>query len=133
MLTFDPHTIDANMARAMTYSGGAGTHHHHLPMMQMDISETDKEYRFQVDLPGCKKENIDVTIDDDVLTIQAERVTEAEEDNMNWVCVCVCVNVCVCVSIYPRICFIQLLFLLPWGHITTIFTTHTHISTHTYM
>ena len=46
------------------------------------ISITDedgKEYELEADLPGFKKEDINIELDDTYLTIQAERKSETEE------------------------------------------------------
>jgi len=45
----------------------------------VDIRETDNEYQVQVDLPGIKKENLDIVIQDGVLTINAETREENQE------------------------------------------------------
>ncbi|KUK50979.1 MAG: Heat shock protein Hsp20 [candidate division TA06 bacterium 32_111] len=45
----------------------------------MDISETDKEFFVTVELPGLKKEDITLSIDNNVLTIEGERKSEKEE------------------------------------------------------
>jgi len=44
-----------------------------------DISETDTEYRIHAELPSVKKEDVKVTLDDGVLTIQGDRREEKEE------------------------------------------------------
>ncbi len=44
-----------------------------------DISETDKEYRIHAELPKVDKQNVHVTLEDGVLTIQGERKEEKEE------------------------------------------------------
>ena len=47
----------------------------------VDVSETDEEVVVTADLPGYEKSDIDVTVDDDRLTITAEREeTRAEDD-----------------------------------------------------
>jgi HSP20 family protein len=45
---------------------------------QMDISQTDREWTIEVDLPGVKEEEIDVRIDDRHLMIRAEMRQEEE-------------------------------------------------------
>lgn len=45
----------------------------------VDITETENEYHVVADLPGVKKEDLDVTIQDGVLTINAESKYEKEE------------------------------------------------------
>ena len=51
-------------------------------LMKTDIRETDdaKAYHFAVELPGFKKEDINIDIDKDCLTISAERKSEEKED-----------------------------------------------------
>ena len=44
-----------------------------------DISESDKEYLIRAELPAVKKEDVKVTIDNGVITIQGERRQEKEE------------------------------------------------------
>jgi HSP20 family protein len=45
----------------------------------VDISETDKEYLIKMELPEVRKEDVKVTVEDGVLTIQGERRQEREE------------------------------------------------------
>lgn len=40
--------------------------------MRMDVQEDDKAYRITVDVPGVKKEDIDVSVEGNQLTITAE-------------------------------------------------------------
>ena len=44
-----------------------------------DIRETDTAYVLEADLPGFKKEDINIDISDNTLTIRAERHSEHEE------------------------------------------------------
>ncbi len=45
----------------------------------VDISETDVSYLVKAEIPGVKKEDVKVTIQDGMLTIQGERRQEKEE------------------------------------------------------
>jgi HSP20 family protein len=45
----------------------------------VDIIEDEKEYVVKADLPEVKKEDVKVTVEDDVLTITGERKLEKEE------------------------------------------------------
>ena len=45
----------------------------------VDISETDTEYLIKAELPEVKKEDVKVTVENGVLTIQGERRQEKEE------------------------------------------------------
>jgi len=44
-----------------------------------NISETDKDFRIKAELPDVKKEDVHVTVDKGMLTIQGERREEKEE------------------------------------------------------
>ncbi len=44
-----------------------------------DISETDNAYLIKAEIPGVKKEDVKVTIQDGMLTMQGERKMEKEE------------------------------------------------------
>jgi HSP20 family protein len=46
-----------------------------------DISETDKEYVIRAELPAVKKEDVQVTYDDGVITIKGERKQQKDEKN----------------------------------------------------
>jgi HSP20 family protein len=45
----------------------------------VDIKETDKEYLVRAELPGLSREDVKVTLEDSVLTIEGERRQEKEE------------------------------------------------------
>lgn len=45
----------------------------------VDISESEGEYLIKAELPEVKKEDVKVTVEDGVLTIQGERRQEKEE------------------------------------------------------
>src|ERR1700736_6827435 len=44
-----------------------------------DISETDKEYVIRAELPAVKKEDVQVTYDDGMITIKGERKMHKDE------------------------------------------------------
>ncbi len=46
----------------------------------VNISETDKEFNVEVAVPGYKKEDFKVNVDDDILTISAESKSETAEE-----------------------------------------------------
>jgi HSP20 family protein len=48
-------------------------------MPEVDISETDKEYSIKAAVPEVKKEDIKVSIESGMLTLQGERKQEKEE------------------------------------------------------
>jgi HSP20 family protein len=45
----------------------------------VDITETNEEYLIKVELPGVNKEDVKVSVNDNVLAIQGERRIEEEE------------------------------------------------------
>lgn len=56
-------------------SGGLG--------LRVDIGETDKEIHVEADLPGIPEDAVEVTLEDDLLRIRAERKTEADKTEKN--------------------------------------------------
>jgi HSP20 family protein len=46
-----------------------------------DISETDKEYLVRAELPAVKKEDVKVSVDGGMITIEGERKQEKEDKN----------------------------------------------------
>ncbi|NTV02891.1 MAG: Hsp20/alpha crystallin family protein [Chlorobiaceae bacterium] len=54
------------------------------PTFKVDISEDDKAFFLNADIPGVRKEDVKVTMDDDVLCITAERMQEEEEKKKNY-------------------------------------------------
>lgn len=49
-----------------------------------DISETDTAYLIKAEIPGVKKEDVKVTIENGMLTIQGERKMEKEEKDKKF-------------------------------------------------
>lgn len=45
----------------------------------VDISETEKEYLIRAELPAVKKEDVKVTVDQGMITIEGERKQEKED------------------------------------------------------
>lgn len=54
--------------------------------IRTDIRETDKEYVFEAELPGVKKEDIFLELKDDVLTFGVEQKQEQEEERDGYLC-----------------------------------------------
>ena len=50
----------------------------------VDITETEGEYAIKAELPEVKKEDVKVTVEDGVLTIQGERKQEKEEKGKKY-------------------------------------------------
>ena len=50
-------------------------------MMKTDVKETDKGYEVDMDLPGFKKDEIQLELNDGYLTISAEKGLDKDEEN----------------------------------------------------
>jgi HSP20 family protein len=50
----------------------------------MNVSETEKEIRITAELPGVSQDDVDVNLDDDVLTIRGEKRFEQENEKENF-------------------------------------------------
>ena len=59
-----------------------------LPLLstRLDMTESDDSYRVHVELPGVRKDDIRVSVDGDVLTVEAERKerTERQDDRYHY-------------------------------------------------
>lgn len=53
-------------------------------MPPVDIRETDESVTLLLDLPGLKKEDVNVTLENNVLMVSGERRFEAKEKNDNY-------------------------------------------------
>ncbi|MGN2251917.1 Hsp20/alpha crystallin family protein [Frateuria sp. GZRe12] len=51
------------------------------PEIRVDVSENDEAYDIQADVPGVRKEDIDITIDGNQVSITAEAKRESEKKN----------------------------------------------------
>lgn len=52
---------------------------------KIDIEETDSEYRIDAELPGVKKEELDLGIEGDNLSITVNRSEEVNKDEKNYI------------------------------------------------
>jgi HSP20 family protein len=51
---------------------------------RVDIKETDKEYVITAALPGVKKDDVKITVDNGMLTVSGERKEEKEEKSKGY-------------------------------------------------
>jgi HSP20 family protein len=58
-------------------NGGTGTVRRWLPAM--DLVETDEHFVLRADLPGLSQDDVEIELEDNVLTISGERKAEHEE------------------------------------------------------
>lgn len=54
------------------------------PAFKVDISEDETAFHIDAELPGITKENIALNIEEDMLTIKAERKQDTEEARKNY-------------------------------------------------
>ena len=50
-----------------------------------DIKETDKKYSIEAEMPGLTKEDVRIELQDDILTVRAEKKEDKNEDNGSYV------------------------------------------------
>ncbi len=62
-----------------------GTKRPHQDFLKCDVIENDKDYELIMDVPGLKKENVHIDLEDGNLTISVETVTENDEEKKNYV------------------------------------------------
>ena len=53
---------------------------------ELNVSETDRDFEISLELPGMRKEDIDISLDDNVLTVSGERKAhyEGEENGRRY-------------------------------------------------
>ena len=70
---FDPFWNEGALERAMNREARDTFGKRGANMMKTDVKQTDNGYEVDVDLPGCKKEDVQMDLNDGYLTIQAVR------------------------------------------------------------
>jgi HSP20 family protein len=80
MVRWNPYREFAALERALNASQNGGR----VWRPALDVVESDDAYIVRASLPGLKAEDIDVNIEDDVLTIKAERSEEHEESDEHY-------------------------------------------------
>lgn len=66
----------------MSWSGGGATNG--ALGLRVDISESDDEIEVAADLPGVPEDDVEVTLEDDILRIRAEKKSETEKGDKTW-------------------------------------------------
>lgn len=54
-------------------------------LMKTDIKESDTEYTLEIDVPGCKKENIKIDLESGYLNVNVEISKDTTEENENYI------------------------------------------------
>ena len=52
---------------------------------KIDIEETEKEYRIEAELPGVKKDEVSLNVEEDELCISINRTEEVNEEKKNYI------------------------------------------------
>ena len=81
MANFDPFRMMADMERSFFGQGAAKTE----SLFRTDVSDEGDAFKLEAELPGFKKEDINIDIKDECLTISAERKLDNEEQKSNFV------------------------------------------------
>lgn len=68
---FDPFWNDAALERMMNREARDTFGKRGANMMKTDVKQTDNGYEVAVDLPGCKKEDVQMDLNDGYLTIHS--------------------------------------------------------------
>ena len=80
---FDPFWNDGALERAMNREERETFGKRGANMMKTDVKQTENGYDVAVDLPGCKKEDVQMDLNDGYLTIQAVRSHSNDEKDNN--------------------------------------------------
>lgn len=65
------------------FRGGGEFHPGNFIMSNSDLSETDKEYIYRINIPGMEKDNINIEVKEGKLFISAKQQKESEYENQN--------------------------------------------------
>lgn len=57
-----------------------------LSKLQVNLEEQDDKYIVSADLPGFSKDEINIELDGDLLTIEAKKEESKEEEGKNYIC-----------------------------------------------
>ena len=79
MVSFDPFREMEELERS--FWGGSNN----LSAFRTDVIDTGDAYKLESELPGFKKEDIKIDVENDVLTISAEHKADHKEDKPNFI------------------------------------------------
>jgi len=65
------------------FARGAGSNGAGMLMPSIDVSETDKEIEVVAELPGLERKDVDISLENDVLTIRGEKKVESKAGDKN--------------------------------------------------
>lgn len=70
----------ADIARNISLRGPLARQYEHMLEMRMDVTEDSQSYHVRLDVPGVKKEDIDIAIDGNQVTVTAEAKRERKHE-----------------------------------------------------
>lgn len=73
------HLLEDSVVRSRTPAGWSGWR-----SMPLDLTENEDTYTVRAELPGVKPEQVDVSIDDNILRVSAETRHEDERSDEQW-------------------------------------------------
>jgi HSP20 family protein len=73
---FNQFNDEMNRYLSLTRTGAANQEHDWMPAV--DIREEDKQYLLTADIPGVNRKDIEITLEEGVLTVKGERNTETD-------------------------------------------------------
>ena len=77
--SFDPFRVFDDMERSFFSDSNA------VSAFRTDVTDTGDAYKLEAELPGFKKEDIKLDVENDCLTISAERHMDTQEKKPNFV------------------------------------------------
>lgn len=78
---YDPFRVFDEMERSL-FGGGS---HQTVSAFRTDVTDTGDAFVLDAELPGFKKEDIKIDVENDCLTISAERKLDEEEKQKNFI------------------------------------------------
>ena len=78
---YDPFRMFDEMERSFF----GGNNHQAVSMFRTDVTDTGDAFVLDAELPGFKKEDIKIDVENDCLTISAERKVDEEEKQKNFI------------------------------------------------
>jgi HSP20 family protein len=63
------------------FTRGIRSNEGNMLLPSIDVSETDKEIEVTVDLPGLERKDVDISLENDVLSIRSEKKIETKPDD----------------------------------------------------
>jgi len=84
LVRWDPFAEFTGLSRALNRSFGYGHARQYDLTFPVDLSETESEVVVKAVLPGVKAEEIDVSVNDGILTVKGEKKSETEAEGESY-------------------------------------------------